>query len=83
MPNHSPLTDIAIKRFPVPETGTVTYWDTTIKGFGVRVSPKGARTFIALLGSGNRHNIGRYPTITLSPAREEVNRPGFPGGRLV
>lgn len=64
------LTDIAIKRFPLPESGTVTHWDTNCKGFGIRLSPGGARTFIVLLGSGRRQKIGRYPTISLKKARE-------------
>ena len=68
------LTDLSIKRLPIPETGTVTHWDTSVKGFGVRVSPKGARTFIALIGSGKRHKIGRYPLISLSDARNEARK---------
>lgn len=71
MPN---LTDLSVKRLPLPETGTVTHWDTTVKGFGVRVSPKGTRTFIALIGSGTRHKIGRYPLISLADARDEARK---------
>ena len=52
----------------------MTHWDTTVKGFGVRVSPKGTRTFIALIGSGKRHKIGRYPLISLSDARNEARK---------
>jgi integrase len=42
--------------------------------FGIRVSQGGAKTFVALLGSGNRHTIGRYPVISLSEARTEAKR---------
>lgn len=67
------LTDLAIRRIPQPESGTVTYWDTTVKGLGVRVS-KTARTFIVLIDSGRRQKIGRYPTLTLADARTEAKR---------
>jgi len=48
-------------------------WDTTLKGFGLRVG-KDARTFIVLIGGGRRHKLGRYPHITLSEARKEAKR---------
>ncbi len=68
------LTDIAIKRFPLPESGTVTHWDGSCKGLGIRLSPGGARTFIVLVNSGKRHKIGRYPAIKLKDARTEARR---------
>jgi len=68
------LTDLAIKHFPTPEAGTQTYWDTRIRGLGLRVSQGGARTFIVLIESGRRRTIGRYPTISLSDARSEAQR---------
>lgn len=71
MPN-SALTDLSIKRLPLPESGTTTHWDSTCKGLGVRVSPKGTRTFIVLMGSGQRHKLGRYPALSLKTAREEA-----------
>lgn len=43
-------------------------WDTDIPGFGVRIG-KRARTFIVILGSGNRHKLGRYPILSLADAR--------------
>ena len=46
----APLTDLSIKRLPVPAVGTATHWDA-LKGFGVRVSASGARPFIVLIGS--------------------------------
>lgn len=74
MPN-SALTDAGVRRLPLPADGTTaTHWDTTQKGLGVRVSPKGTKTFIALVGSGARHKIGRYPHISLALAREEARK---------
>ncbi len=67
MPRTS-LTDLSVKRLPVPNAGTVTYWDT-LKGFGMRVNSGGTRTFVVLIGSGRRQSIGHYPLISLSDAR--------------
>lgn len=68
------LTDLAIKRFPTPQNGTKSYWDTHTRGLGLRVGAGGARTFIVLIGSGRRQSLGRYPIIKLSEAREEASR---------
>ena len=73
MPNFA-LTDIAIRRLPTPAKGTMTYWDSSTKGLGLRVSQGGAKTFIVLIGSGKRHKIGRYPNVTLQAARVAAKR---------
>src|SRR5215469_17942536 len=41
------LTQAAVEKLPTPAATAVTYWDTNLAGFGVRVSPKGRKTFIA------------------------------------
>jgi hypothetical protein len=70
------LSDPAIKAAKPPATGTVTLWDGSLKGFGVRVSRGGAKTFIVLIASGRRQRIGRYGPggLTLSEARTEARR---------
>lgn len=68
------LSDPGVRSLALPSTGNAYYWDTALKGFGIRVSPKGTRTFIALIGSGQRHTIGRYPLISLTEARSEAKR---------
>jgi hypothetical protein len=40
------LTKSAIDAFPIPQSDTV-YWDTALPGFGVKVTPKGRKVFIA------------------------------------
>ena len=47
------------------------HWDGVL---GLRVSPKGTRTFLTMLGSGRRHTIGRYGVITLKQAREAATK---------
>jgi integrase len=51
----------------------VDFWDKALPSFGVRVSPRGTRTFILKIHNG-RQSIGRYPILTLSQARTEAKR---------
>lgn len=47
-------------------------WDDELKGFGVRVSPKGAKTFQVYWRAGKRERkrkVGRYPAMTADQAR--------------
>jgi integrase len=66
------LTDLAIRKFPTPTSGTLTYWDTTLKGFGVRIGAGGAKSFIVLIGGGRRQRLGRFPVVSLADARKEA-----------
>lgn len=56
-----------------PETGHLDVWDTTLPTFGVRVSPKGTKTFMLKMDN-SRRSIGRFPIISLSKARTEAKR---------
>jgi integrase len=69
------LTDLTIRKLPAPPTGQKAYYDDSIKGFGIRVSSKGTKTFTLLYGDPRkRMTIGRYPILTLSQARTEAKR---------
>ncbi len=72
MPNAA-LTELTIRKLQPPATGQTTVWDS-VPGFGIRVSQGGAKTFIVLVGGGNRRSIGRFPIISLSHARTEAKR---------
>ena len=65
------LTDLTLKSLPTPEKGQKDYWDTTIKGFGVRVSCGGAKTFV-LNKNKRRVTLGRYPATSLADARQHA-----------
>ena len=67
------LSDVAI-RAAKPRATSFTLWDTALKGFGLRIYPGGAKTFITLIGPGRRQSIGRYPLISLADARTEAKR---------
>ena len=67
-------TNIDAKAKPSPK-GDVLYWDTGMKGFGVRVTPKGVTTFIAQARvrdsmTDRRVTVGLYGDYTVEEARE-------------
>lgn len=67
------LTDLAVKNLAV-DAGQRTFFDDTLKGFGVRVSPK-SKTFVLVIHRHNRNRwetLGKYPVVSLSKAREEA-----------
>lgn len=69
------LNDVAIRALSQPDKGQVTYWDTALAGFGVRVSPGGTKAFVLVHGESRRRVIiGRYPTVSLKNARAEAKR---------
>ena len=67
------LTEVSIRALPLPEKGQVTYWDETVKNFGVRVSQGGSKSFVVLRGL-NRHRttLGRFGVIPLADARQRA-----------
>ncbi|GAB5489694.1 MAG: hypothetical protein Pars2KO_32640 [Parasphingorhabdus sp.] len=62
-----------------PETKDALYWDSTLKGFGVKVTPKGKKTYVCqyrALGQKNatRFTIGVHGVLTADQARTEAKR---------
>jgi integrase len=87
------LTDAIIKALPAPKTGEKITYDTAVKGFGVRVTAKGARSFLlnyrTRLGRERRYTIGAFGDWKTGPARAEaielkkqVDRGGDPLGDI-
>lgn len=71
------LTKSAIDRVRAPGAKTRFYWDTETKGFGLRVTPSGAASFIAqgaVRGTGKevRMTIGTYGAWTVDQARRRA-----------
>jgi integrase len=68
------LTKSAIDALPTPDKDVV-HWDSSLPGFGVKVTPKGRKVFIVLYrvaGAGSRlrkYTIGPHGRITLHQAR--------------
>jgi integrase len=63
-----------------PRPADAVYWDSTLPGFGVKVTPKGRKVFIAMYrtqGGKSRlrkYTIGPYGRITLHHARTAAQR---------
>ncbi len=67
------LTDLSIRNLPIPEIGQRTYRDEALKGFGVRVSQGGTKTFTLMHGPDRRlKTIGRVGVISLAQARQKA-----------
>jgi hypothetical protein len=65
------LTDIGVRALKSPGQGSVTYWDTTMPSFGVRVSHTGRKTWLVIRGkTRTRTCIGTYPDYSLAEARQ-------------
>ena len=68
------LTKGTIDSLPTPNSDAV-YWDAGFPGFGVKVTPKGRKVFIALYRTGGagsklrKYTIGPYGRVTLHQAR--------------
>src|ERR671910_3789084 len=68
------LTKSVIDALPTPASELV-YWDETLPGFGVKVTPTGRKVFIVLYRTGGagsklrKYTIGPYGRVTLHQAR--------------
>ena len=71
----SQLTDIGVRNLKPPAAGQVTHWDTALRGFAVRISQGGSRTFIVVHGEDRkRRTLGHYPNMSLSAARAQAKQ---------
>lgn len=65
------------KKTAPPATGYVVHWDTSPRGFGLRVNAGGKRTFIAVGRVNNRsiwHTIGSQDKLALDDARKRAKK---------
>ncbi|MEL6885306.1 MAG: tyrosine-type recombinase/integrase [Pseudomonadota bacterium] len=68
------LTDMAIKKLPLPEGQQVTHWDELTPGFGLRCSKK-SKSFVVMYGERRQlKTLGRYPNLSLAEARTAAKR---------
>ena len=73
------LTKSAIDALPILAKDSI-YWDQSLPGFGVKVTPKGRKVFMVLYragGQGSRlrkYTIGPYGRITLAIARGQAQK---------
>lgn len=68
------LTTSSVERLPVAASDQV-YWDTELRGFGVRVKPSGVKSFIVqyrdrTTGTSRRKTLGKHgPLMTVTQAK--------------
>lgn len=65
-----------VEDLPLPESGQVLYWDDEVKGFGVRLTPKGVAYIVQgrINGNSRRVTLGRHGIITAHQAREKAKK---------
>ncbi|GEP07213.1 tyrosine-type recombinase/integrase [Methylobacterium oxalidis] len=69
------ITETLVKSLPSPERGNRITYDTELKGFGVRITAAGAKSFILnyrIAGRERRYTIGSYPEWSATAARKEA-----------
>ena len=67
------LTDQIVRAAKASDSRQLFLWDTQIAGFGVRITPGGAKSFVTqhrVNGQSRRVTIGSYPDWTVQAARE-------------
>jgi integrase len=73
------LTDKLVKDLGPPAEGNRITYDEAVKGFGIRVTAAGGKSFVLNYrrksdGRERRYTIGAFPTWTVAAAREEAKR---------
>lgn len=69
------ITKILVDGIPIPKSGYNLLWDSAIKGFGVRVTASGVKSFILQYrsaGKSRRVTLGRYGPLTAESARKQA-----------
>ena len=71
------ITKSYVDKLSTPESGQTFVRDTELKGFAVRITSSGAKSFILekrINGKVKRLTIGRYPELTVEQARKEAHK---------
>ena len=69
------LTDKIIENLPAPSDGAAITYDKDVPGFGIRITKKGARSFVlnyVCAGVERRMTIGQFEVWSTTAAREEA-----------
>ena len=68
------LTDLGLRKLSQPESGQVTFWDSSTPGFGVRCSAK-SKSYVVMFGPKRQlKTLGRFPELALADARKQAKR---------
>ena len=80
------LTKTVVERLPAPAKGYTLHWDGELRGFGVRVTARGVKTFVLqrrVNGKDRRITIGRMGPLTAvkhGARQQSCSAPSRPGG---
>ena len=69
------LTKSKVEGLPIPEEGQGLHWDDELRGFGVRVTPSGARSYVVqgrVAGKTRRVTLGAHGRLTCDEARKKA-----------
>lgn len=69
------ITNATVRNLAPPETGYQLEWDSELRGFGVRVTAAGAKSYVAqakVNGKTRRVTLGRHGVITADQARRDA-----------
>ncbi|MEW8525571.1 MAG: tyrosine-type recombinase/integrase [Candidatus Thiodiazotropha endolucinida] len=69
------LTKSSVERAPIPDSGQVFYRDDQLKGFALRVTARGAKSFVVekrINRRVKRKTLGRFGEMTAEKARKEA-----------
>ncbi|MFH7319771.1 tyrosine-type recombinase/integrase [Desulfurivibrio sp. D14AmB] len=70
------LTKTTVEKLPHPATGQTFFWDSELKGFGVRLNPN-SRVYIVqarIQGRTRRVTLGKHGVITTDQARDKARK---------
>ena len=71
----APLTDVLVGSLKPPSCGSISVFDTSMRGLCLRISSAGTKSFCLVQGKKRtRTYIGKYPSISLATARSECKR---------
>ena len=71
----APLTDVLVRSLKPPARGSISVFDTNMRGLCLRVSSAGTKSFCVVQGKERtRTYIGKYPVVSLAAARSECRR---------
>src|SRR5262245_28961228 len=69
------LTEAVVRKALPPSRGQAVIWDAEVKGFGLRITQRGAKSFLLDYradGRQRRMTIGAYPDWTVAAARKNA-----------
>src|SRR3977135_2751163 len=68
------LTQVAVDKLKPPSTGRTIFWDNLLPGFGLRITSKGAKSWVAMYRVRRRAVMETLGTVGLVPKVDEARQ---------